>query len=269
MRSISQGSFRIVSRVNESTPWSSKSKLFLPIIPHRIPKPFYPSQDTGPPISADVELTDLASESTRRYAVRRTLNKRPQAIPDAINELGLSEDQYCNTVVFLWVTTDPCEPAEANCEEKYEIQPVTQFQIVQYETRRELLGTRCERHISQSTYYRRNADHASPLPQETFYWCLKVLAQNECRALEMGQYRAGDGKTYSIKRNVRMEINYFAGGSANADSGFHGNQITCTGGKLLVDGLEIDNMVMYVTEELLYHDEKFISREDDDGIIAQ
>ena len=28
-------------------------------------------------------------------------------------------------------------------------------------------------------------------------------------------------------------------------------------------------MVMYVTEELLYRNEKFISREDDDGIIAQ
>ena len=36
----------------------------------------------------------------------------------------------------------------------------------------------------------------------------------------------------------------------------------------MVDGLEIDNMVMYVTEELLYRDEKFISREDDDGTIA-
>ena len=33
-------------------------------------------------------------------------------------------------------------------------------------------------------------------------------------------------------------------------------------------GLEIDNIVMYVTEELLYRDKKFISMEDDDGIIA-
>ena len=40
--------------------------LFPSIIPHRIPKPFYPSQDTGPPVSADVKLTDLASASTRR-----------------------------------------------------------------------------------------------------------------------------------------------------------------------------------------------------------
>ena len=66
----------------------------------------------------------------------------------------------------------------------------------------------------------------------------------------MGHYRAGDGKTYSIARNVQKEIYYFARGSANAYSGFHSSQITCTGGKLLVDGLEIDNMVMYATEEL-------------------
>ena len=98
------------------------------------------------------------------------------------------------------------------------------------------------------------------MPQETFYRRPKVLAQNECRALEMGQYRAGDGKTYSIARNVRTEINYFARGSAKAYSGFYSSQITCTGGKLLVDGLEVDNMVMYVTEELLYRDEKFITR---------
>ena len=84
----------------------------------------------------------------------------------------------------------------------------------------------------------------------------------------MGQLRAGDGKTYSIAKNVRREINYFAGGNANAYSGFDDTQITCTGEKLLVDGIEVDNMVMHVTEELLYRDEKFISMEDDGGIIA-
>ena len=67
-----------------------------------------------------------------------------------------------------------------------------------YEIRREFLGTRCERYISQFTYYCGNADHARPLPRETFYRQPKVLAQNECRALQMGQYRAGDSKTCSI-----------------------------------------------------------------------
>ena len=76
--------------------------------------------------------------------------------------------------------------------------------------------------------------------------------------------RAGDCKTYSIAKNTCKEINFFAKGSANAYSGFYGCQITCTGGELQIDGVEVDNMV-----KLLYGDEKFISREDDDGIIAQ
>ena len=127
---------------------------------------------------------------------------------------------------------DPCEPAVASNKETYDIQTVTQFQIVQYETRREFLGTRCEKYISQFTYYCGNADHASPLPQETFYRHPKVLPYNECRSLAMGPYRAGDGKTYSIDKNVRNETNYFAKGSANSYTGFYGSQITCTGGNL-------------------------------------
>ena len=127
---------------------------------------------------------------------------------------------------------DPCEPLEASEKETYDIEPVTQFEIVQYETRREFLGTRCERYVSQFTYFCGNADHASPLPQETFFRHPKILAYNGCRSLAMDQYRAGDGKTYSIAKNVCKEINYFVKGSANTYSGFYGNQITCTDGTL-------------------------------------
>ena len=217
--SLFQGAFRIAPKVNGSV---SQGKLHLPIIPDRIPRTFYPSQDTGPPILANVNETDLALESTRRFAERRALRERRQAIPDAITGLGLSKEQHRNLKArvnrrFLVsydcskpmdvkpissFIHDPCESAEANAKETYETQPETQFQIVQYETRRESLGTRCERYISQFTYYCRNADHASPLPQETFFRCPKILAQNECRALQMGQYRAGDGKTHSIAKNV-------------------------------------------------------------------
>ena len=188
-----------------------------------------------------------------------------------MTELGLNEDQLRNLKAqvnrrFLVgydcpkpmdvkpvssFIRDPCEPVEASEKETYDIQPVTQFQIVQYETRREFLGTWCERYVSQFTYYCGNADHASPLPQETFFRCPKILAYNECRSLAMGQYRAGDGKTHSIAKNVRKEINYFAKGPANAYSGLYGSQITCAGGTLHIDGVEVDQMVMYVTKELL------------------
>ena len=65
-----------------------------------------------------------------------------------------------------------------------------------------------------------------------------------------------------------MEIRYFGLGSATTYTGFEGHQITCSGGTLMVDGEEIHHMVMHVTEEVLYRDEKFISRDDEDGVIA-
>ena len=43
---LSQGAFRVAPKANSS---KSRKKILLPIIPHLIEKPFYPSQDTGPP----------------------------------------------------------------------------------------------------------------------------------------------------------------------------------------------------------------------------
>ena len=84
----------------------------------------------------------------------------------------------------------------------------------------------------------------------------------------IGRYIAGDGQTYEIPVNTRVEVPYFAYGSATAYVGFEGSQISCSEGALLIDGKEIYHMVMYITEEILYRSEKFISREDEDGIIA-
>ena len=193
-----QQAFRIAA-TNKLTA-SNSTKLvdnpFPPIIPHQISKPFHPSQDTGPPILAEVDVTDLAGESTCRFAKRKALLERLQTTLDALTELGLSDEQHhdlkarvnrrflvgydCSKPMEVKPISsfihDPCQPEEANNQETYDIQPVTQYQIVQYETRREFSGTRFERYISQFTYYCGNADHASPLPQETFYRRPKVLA---------------------------------------------------------------------------------------------
>ena len=137
-----QPAFPIDATANVSTSSNStiSAKSLLPIIPHRIPKPFYPSQDTGPPVTAEVNTTDLASEPTHRYAELRTMRERRQVTPDAITELGLSEEHRrflvgydCSKPMDVKPMSsfihDPCEPAEANNKETYEIQPVTQFQI--------------------------------------------------------------------------------------------------------------------------------------------
>ena len=112
---------------------SPNNRVSLPIIPHRIHKPFNPTRVTAQHISADVELQDLASESSRQYSKRGAVHERHQAIPVAMTELGLSEDQLCNLKarvnrrflvgydcskpmevkpVSLFIH-DPCKPAEA------------------------------------------------------------------------------------------------------------------------------------------------------------
>ena len=118
-----------------------------------------------------------------------------QISPDVATELGLSNAQLSNMQAqvnhrFLVgydcsnpqeikpissFVQDPCEPTPATEQETYDIQETAQFQVVQYETRRELEGTRCEKHISKFTYYCGTADHASPYPQEIFYRRPKIL----------------------------------------------------------------------------------------------
>ena len=95
------------------------------------------------------------------------------------------------------------------------------------------------------------------------------MVWDECKDLaSLGGYIAGDGKTYQVALNTRMEIRYFTLGSATTYTGLEGHQITCSGGTLMVDGEEIHHIVMHVTEEIIYRDEKFISRDDEDGVIA-
>ena len=95
------------------------------------------------------------------------------------------------------------------------------------------------------------------------------MVWDECTDLaSLGRYIAGDAKTYQVPLYMQTEVKYFARGSAGAYTGFEGNQIYCFGGTLMVDGKQIYHMVMYVTEEILYRKEKFISRDDEDGVIA-
>ena len=95
------------------------------------------------------------------------------------------------------------------------------------------------------------------------------MVWDECRDMaSLGRYIAVDGKTYNVTPNHRMEIRYFALGSATTYTGWEGHQISCSGSTLKVDREDINHIVMHVTEEVLFRDEKFISREDDDGVMA-
>ena len=204
------------------------------------------------------------------FARREKLRIKRQISPDVATELNLNDAQLSNMQAqvnrrFLVgydcsnpqevkpissFDQDPCEPTQANEQDTYEVSETAQYQLVQYETRREFEGTRCEKYISQFTYYCGNADHASPLPQEIFFRRPKIMHWDKCKELaSIGRYIAGDSRTYEIPINTRTEIPYFAYGSASAYIGFEGSQITCSGGSMMVDGKEIFNMVMFINEE--------------------
>ena len=260
------------------------------IAPHRESKPFNATEASNDTIVYAGDEVSLTKESSLLYHIcMRKLHARRQVTPDITTEIELSDAQLRTLKAHVnrrflveydcsnprevkpisSFVQDPCEPAEANERDTYEIDPPNQYNLIQYETRRGFKGTRCEKYISQFTYHCGAADHSSPLPQETFYRRPKIMTLTECKNLaSMSQYIARDGKTYSVSKNVRKEINYFARGSATAYTGYHGSQITCTGGKLKVDESDTKHMVMYVTEEILYRAEKFISRDDEDGVIA-
>ena len=95
------------------------------------------------------------------------------------------------------------------------------------------------------------------------------MVWDECKDLaSLGRYIAGDGKTYQVAPNFQMEVRYFALGSALTYTGFEGHWIISSRGALKVDGEDIHHMVMHVTEEIFYREEKLISRDDEDGVIA-
>ena len=115
--------FRNLPLTNNLSLSKAVYNFFPPIIPHRIHEPLNPTRVTGQPISSDAETLNLASESTRLYAERRALCERRQAIPDAVTELGLNEDQLCN----LKACVNRCFLVGYDCSKPMDVKPVRSF----------------------------------------------------------------------------------------------------------------------------------------------
>ena len=171
-------------------------------VPNLKSKVFNTTQASNDSIVYAKDEVSLTKESSRLHHIRREkIRARRQITPDITTELYLSDAQLNSLKAqvnrrFLTgydcsnpqevkpissFVRDPCEPAKANDKDTYEIDPMTQCQIIQYETRREFQGTRCEKYISQFTYYCGTVDHSSPYPQETFYRHPKVMVWDECK----------------------------------------------------------------------------------------
>ena len=116
-----QQAFTLRASPNQST--KTVVNKFPPIIPHGISKPYHPFQDAGCPDLAEVNSTGLTRESTCQFAERRALRERRQVTPDAITELGLTEDQYRD----LKARVNRRFLVGYDCSRPMEVKPISSF----------------------------------------------------------------------------------------------------------------------------------------------
>ena len=200
----------LLSATTRSTP-----NLTVPSLYKKV-KWFNTTQASNDSIVYAKDEVSLTKESSRLYHIRREkLRAKRQITPEITAELALSDAQLNSLKAqvnrrFLTgydcsnpqevkpissFIRDPCEPAEANDKDAYVIDLPTQYQIVQYETRREFKGTRCEKY----TYYCETADHSSPYPQEIFYRRPRIMVWDECKDLaSLGRFVAEMAKPIKL-----------------------------------------------------------------------
>ena len=166
---------------------------------------------------------------------------------------------------------DPCTMEPDKDKSHYVVSFGTKYQIVQYETRREYEGYRCEKYVSEYTFYCGNADHGTPYPDKIFSRRPMFVPHETCRRMSsINMYTDDAGKRHRVTPNYQLTIDYYVGGSSVSPhkSWLHGTQLTCTGTKMTIGGVDVDNMVTRRIEEVLYRSEKIIQRHEDGEIIA-
>ena len=97
------------------------------------------------------------------------------------------------------------------------------------------------------------------------------MPHETCRQMSsINMYTDDTGKRHKATPNYLLTIEYYVSGSSVSPhkSWLHGTQLTCTGTKMTIGGVEIHNMVTRRVEEILYRKEKIIQRHEDGEIIA-
>ena len=166
---------------------------------------------------------------------------------------------------------DPCNIDMDREKNNYVVSFGNKYQILQYETRREYEGYRCEKYVSEYTFYCGNSDHGTPYPDKIFFRRPTFIPFETCRQMSsIHMYTDDAGKRHKITPDYMLTIEYYIGGSSvdPHKSWLYGTQLTCTGTKLTVGGVEVYNMVSRRVEEVLYRTEKIINRHDDGETIA-
>ena len=137
------------------------------------------------------------------------------------------------------------------------------WQVLQYEDQREIKAFRCTKFKTLTSFYCGNADHSTPIPQLSYSKRKQLVSTNDCNHMtSVGQYMTADSKMHSITVDVSLVHSYFLTGSTSAYTDWLGSQVTCTGGKVHIGTDVIDKVVQYVTEEIMFQEERIIERPD-------
>ena len=197
--------------------------------------------------------------------------------PDQVKFLRSQIDKYfligydCSkprevSAVFSFID-DPCEQRLGEREEVGVVQTST-YQILQYKDERTLTATHCTLWKSQSKFFCGNAHRATPFPSMSYNERVTLLTGAECQTLATsGKSVDTFRRNHTIAQNQEYTLSYYTHGSTSPYSDWTGTQIICNGDRLKVQNQEVDEMVVYVTDKILYRPEKIIQREDE-SIIA-
>ena len=163
--------------------------------------------------------------------------------------------------------TGPCDRPLDTDANSYSHSSIKTYQVVQYETRREFKGYRCEKYMTEQTFYCGNADHITPYPKQIYFRRPTYMDPDKCRKMHTIQrYTFGDGVTNSVSEGRLHVREYYSNGSKvyAHSSHLYGSQLVCEGAKTVLEGKTISSIVSFFREEVLYRNEKIIKRKSED-----
>ena len=95
---------------------------------------------------------------------------------------------------------NPCDTVVKNDQDIVSTEYST-YQILQYESKRELQGIRCQKILTQRVYYCGVYHHSTPFPDDSYDNRIETMSHDVCQELLIsGKYTFGDGTVKHIRQ---------------------------------------------------------------------
>ena len=231
-------------------------------------------RSTDPKYSAYKDARMLAFENVPTPTNKNAKQEVYDFLPShQVDDLKARVDEYymvgydCTNPRIITPTssfiTNPCVDQTLPGADVITKGDIKDYQLLQYETAREIDGFKCELRRSVWTYYCGVYDHSTPVPQESFFGRRVPVSTETCRQLvNDGTYTADDGLELQVPLNAEVSHSYWTLGKSFVYGKDGSAEISCEGGKMAVENKVADNIVQYVTDKITYQKETFLERPD-------